>query len=280
MLLLFISIICSVLVGLLFKASKLKFNELIWSILIGYTVCFILGNLFLDFSWSFHDLSIKYISISVVLSILMPTLFIAVNYSVVKNGIAKTDLIQRMSLLLPIIASFFLFSEKFTMIKAIALLIGFFSIYLIMHRNEKNVHNFSLFPLLYIFLGYGLVDILFKTLTHIPFQFSLVIIYLGCFIITLFYIIIKRLNFFSKSLYIGFLLGVLNFSNIYTYLLAHKNMSESPMIVFTCMNLGVICLGVLVGKYIFKEKLSRTTLIGILCAIFVILLLSYQSLFK
>lgn len=275
---LIISVLCSVLVGVLFKISKLSWADLIYTIFFGYVTCYSLATVFfiqkLDFNIEFSS----YVIIAS-LSVLMPSLFIALKSSVQINGIAKTDLVQRISLVLPLIASFYIFNEVFSLFKISALLFGLLSVFLIMHRNEKNIHNKNTYLLFYIFLGYGIVDVLFKLMSKMPFQSLLLLVFLGCIVTTLFYIIYKRIKFSLKSIFVGIILGILNFTNIYTYLLAHIQLAENPVIVFTTMNLGVIGLGLLIGAVFFKEKISKLNIIGLICAIFAILILSYKMIF-
>jgi multidrug transporter EmrE-like cation transporter len=55
--------------------------------------------------------------------------------------------------------------------------------------------------------------------------------------------------------------------NIYAYVRAHQVLSESPSIVFTGMNVGVIAVATLIGVGAFKETLNRMNVIGLLLAI-------------
>lgn len=274
--LLAISIICSVSVGILFKFSKLNFAQLLWVLFFGYIICFLSGFLMFEISWDIPNLKSKEFYIILFLAFLFPFVFISLQKSIMTQGIAKTDLVQRISLIIPILASFWIFQEMFSYNKIIAILLGFISIFLIMYKENTNKKTSDLKPLVIVFWGYGTVDVLLKTLTTLPFRSLLVFIFLGCIFTTLFYIIFKRVKFYLKTLPIGIGLGLLNFINIFTYLETHKSMKDSPTIVFTSMNLGVICLGTLVGVFLFKEKLSKWNFIGIICAIFAIIVLNFQ----
>ncbi|MGX2950852.1 EamA/RhaT family transporter, partial [Ursidibacter sp. B-7004-1] len=46
-------------------------------------------------------------------------------------------------------------------------------------------------------------------------------------------------------------------------------------LVFTGMNLGVICLGTLIGAFLFKEKINKINYLGVLVAVIAILCLFY-----
>ena len=274
--LLIISIICSVSVGILFKMYKLSSNEYYFSFFCGYIVCFLLSNIFFEINFNLLEFSPKYIFIILALSLLMPSLFLFLNKSIQTNGIAKTDLAQRISLIIPILASFTLFNESFSYSKFYSITLGLLSVFLIFDKSEKKIHTFNKYSLVIIFLGYGFVDILFKSLTKIPFQSALSFVFIGCIITTLFYIIIKKVKFSLKPIIFGILLGCLNFTNIYSYMLAHQEFFDSPTIVFATMNLGVISLGALIGKVFFKEQLSNKNILGIVLSFFVILILTFK----
>ena len=55
---------------------------------------------------------------------------------------------------------------------------------------------------------------------------------------------------------------------------AHKIFSDSPTLVFITMNLGVIIGGSLIGKFYFKEKLTKNVLAGIVLAVISVILLA------
>jgi len=60
-----------------------------------------------------------------------------------------------------------------------------------------------------------------------------------------------------KHASVGLAMGVLNFSNIGFYILAHQSLSSQPAIVFAMMNILVVVLGTIAGCTLFKESLSR-----------------------
>ena len=56
--------------------------------------------------------------------------------------------------------------------------------------------------------------------------------------------------------------------NIYAYVRAHQVLSESPSIVFTGMNVGVIAVATIDRCWgVFKETLNRINVIGLLLAV-------------
>ena len=61
--------------------------------------------------------------------------------------------------------------------------------------------------------------------------------------------------------------------NIYAYIRAHQLLTDSPSIVFTGMNVGVIAAATLLGLGVFKEQLNRVNMLGLMFAIVCVVVL-------
>ena len=81
-------------------------------------------------------------------------------------------------------------------------------------------------------------------------------------------------NWQPKNIFMGLLLGGVNFANIALYVKAHMIFKESPAIVFAGMNILVVILGVLSGVILFKERLKTYTWIGLISGIVSVMLLA------
>jgi drug/metabolite transporter (DMT)-like permease len=112
------------------------------------------------------------------------------------------------------------------------------------------------------------IDILFKQVAKQGAAFALTLFMaFGLSAVLLFmYLIAKKTMWDSKALIAGVLLGALNTGNIYAYVKAHQVLSDSPSVVFTGMNVGVIAVATLIGVFGFKESLSKLNIVGILLA--------------
>lgn len=83
----------------------------------------------------------------------------------------------------------------------------------------------------------------------------------------------QRLTWQPTALWAGLILGALNMGNIYAYIKAHQVLHDSPSIVFTGMNVGVIAVATLVGVMAFHERLNRINVLGLVLAVACVLLL-------
>ena len=136
-----------------------------------------------------------------------------------------------------------------------------------------------LYPLL-VFAGFGIIDILFKRVAAagVPLGASLQAMFalalLVAFALQWWRRAQRQMRFTMRSVQAGVVLGLFNFGNILFYLRGHQALPQHPALVFASMNLGVVVLGALVGTLLFRERLSRLNLAGLLLALLAIVLLA------
>ncbi|WP_343566048.1 EamA/RhaT family transporter [Sphingobacterium sp.] len=284
-----ISVICSVTVAVLLKLAKQRGVEtkqmIVWNYPMAVALTyFILKPEIADVSWTTLPFPLY-----IALAILLPGMFIFIALSIRYSGLVKTEVAQRLSLFIPLMASFFLFNEKVQGNKIWGIGVGILAIICsIGWRKSLPVANMtdtgyknSLYPLL-VFFGMGIIDILFKQVAlHvvIPYVSSIFIIFVMAMLIAFgllsYMLFIEKQSFSLKAVFYGLILGAFNFSNILFYMKAHRALPENPSIVFTGMNIGVISLGALVGVLFFKEKLSWLNYLGIVLSIVSVLIIAY-----
>ncbi|MGG5576313.1 EamA/RhaT family transporter [Myroides sp. C15-4] len=276
------SILGSVSVGVFFKYIKRFPINIFEIIIVNYVVTSLLS--FFIFEVDFTQISSDMpLAIILSLGILLPTIFVAQFRSIQYAGLIKTDIAQRLSLLIPILAAIFIFHEELNTMRYWALGIGLLSVYFILNKvdtAQTSSSNKSSWYLLSTFFGFGIIDICFKKLalySIIPYTQSLFYVFFTALILSLSaYSILAKKNILKLSklnLASGLFIGGLNFINIIFYMKAHHHFSSNPTIVFAGMNFGVIFLGTLFGYTLFKEKLSIKNIIGLVLAACAITLL-------
>lgn len=225
--------------------------------------------------------------IYITLGVLLPVVFWFLAASVRNIGIVKTDIAQRLSLFIPILAAYFLFNDQFKTVKLMGLAVGFTAIFFTLYK--KNTHHAKglswIYPLI-VFLGFGVIDTLFKQVAQIkslPYTSSLILIFGLAFLISiislLYLAFIKKQKLQLVNFVCGCILGFFNFFNILFYLKAHRAMANDPSTVFAGMNMGVIILGSLVGLIIFKEKLNKLNYLGLALALAAIVLITISQVY-
>lgn len=285
MLELMLAVLCSVTVGVLIKVARSRGVAIAQSIAMNYVVATALCYFVLkpDFKGQtlvqiVADNPSSYLFFA--LGFLLPTVFLIQAKALEFAGIIRTDAAQRLSLFLPILAAFTLFGEAVTSNKLIALLLAFFALGCLLWKSNEGMAKggkSAFISLALVWVGFGVIDILFKQMakTGSAFPLTLLISFIGAGCFMFIYLLLKRTQWHIPSVLTGLLLGVLNFGNILFYIKAHQAMKDDPTLVFTGMNLGVICLGTLIGALVFKEKIHKINYLGVAVAILAIICLFY-----
>ncbi|EXB27617.1 EamA family transporter [Acinetobacter courvalinii] len=272
---------CSVLVSIVLKYLKAKgfdvFQMIAWNYLSASILCYY---------WFKTDLT--HISFNhtpwwliLVLAVLLPSIFLCLAKSLQFAGILKTEIAQRLAVILSLLAAYFIFGEHFSQIKLIGVVLGIIAILAIIigqatEQASKGINLKSALFLFSVWAGYAAIDVLLKYSSSLGLQsaVTLNLAFIGAFILSIAYIAITQPNWQPKNIFTGLVLGVLNFANIALYVKAHMLFKETPAIVFAGMNILVVVLGVLSGVIFFKERLQAYTWIGLVSGIVAVLCLA------
>lgn len=270
-----IAVLCSVAVSVLLKILRQKEVDIRQTIVAGYPVAFLLTWFLLKPDVSAVRTLGDAWGIIIALAVLLPAVFIVLGRAIEAVGMVATDAAQRLSLIIPIVAAFLLFGELLTGTRVLGLVLGFLALGALIYRPQQEQADISKDAkrtplwLFGVWAGYGVIDILFKQVAKqgAAFPLTLFVSFGLAGLLLLIYLLITRVRWQGNALVAGLLLGALNMGNIYAYVRAHQVLSESPSIVFTGMNVGVIAVATLIGVGVFKETLNRINVIGLLLAI-------------
>lgn len=273
--------LCSVAVSVVLKRLTMAgFNSLamvVWNYASASILCFLW---FKPALFSIHFEQVPWWLI-VILGIVLPSIFLALSRALTYAGIVKTEIAQRLSAILSIIAAYFIFHEQFSTSKIFGVVLGLVAVSLLIlsrgNIENKVIHKKAVFSLLSVWVGYALVDILLKYNSSLGqgFAQSLNLIFITAFIFSLVYGLIKQKSILwkRKNICAGLFLGVLNFANIALYVNAHIALKSSPAIVFAAMNIFVVIFGILSGVILFKEKMNLKMLCSLVLALGAVLCL-------
>lgn len=258
-------------------------------IVINYLAATVLG--FVIYSGDTRIASIpgsRWLPISILIGVMFILMFFLVAFSTRKAGISVTTVASKMSVIFPIIFSLLIDpADRLSMIKSAAVLMALGGVVLTVYRpgGEHPEKGVIFIPLL-LFVGMGVVDSLVKLAQQQYVSdgetalFS-AILFLNAFIsglaATIFYR--KHNRYFLKRAVWGWglLLGIVNFGSIFFLVRAlHYSspggMSMDSSVIFGANNISIVALSVLVGLFIFKEKLSYINWIGIVLSALSLLL--------
>ena len=162
MIYIFLSVCCSVFVSVLLKLAKRYEIDTKQAITWNYSIATLLT--WIIYKPEIPEINAVYIS----LGILLPSLFLVLALSVQYTGIVRTDIAQRLSLFIPVLASFIIFSEAQSALKLLGIFIAFIAIIFSIpwQKDSNKGTNSWIYPLI-VFIGMGLIDILFKHLISV-----------------------------------------------------------------------------------------------------------------
>ena len=283
MITLILSISCSVAVSVLLKVARSHDIRIDQAIAFNYVMAGSLCWLLLNPQPSALLQSAAPWPLLLALGLLLPSVFLIMARAVQQAGIVLSDVAQRLSLLLPLIAAFTVFGETATSGKLAGIATALLALAALLwrpgNRNAQTpaAHGGAVTAalLLGVWFGYGTIDILFKQMAKAGSAFPTTL--LGAFmlagLVSFVYLFLRRSQWSVRSALAGLFLGLLNFGNIYFYVRAHQVYSDNPTLVFSAMNIGVISLGTLVGAGIFRERIHWVNGLGVGLAILAIFIL-------
>ncbi len=280
----FLAILFSVLVSAFLKLAKRWQLQIEQIIAFNYVSATGLGYFLLN--PHFDDLSFNtfvmnhQMPIFFALGILLPSVFIVMAKAIDLVGIVRSDAAQRLSLFLPILAAFVVFGQTFNYARIIAIIFAFLALICLLKKNVQQSPKLGWagsVSLILVWFGYGVIDILFKQVAKIGINFTNILFatFVLAGVMLFIYLILQGTQWQLPNVVAGLLLGSLNFGNILFYIKAHQYFSSNPTLVFASMNIGVMILATLVGGGLFKEKITKINLLGIVFGVIAMLSLFY-----
>lgn len=281
---LLLSVTCSVLVSVLLKLARRHGIDTGQAIAWNYLSATVLCALLLRPTPVSLSTMGTHAGVLLALAVLLPGIFLALAASVRVAGIVRSDIAQRLSLLLSLAAAFLWFGEPVSGGKLAGLAVGLVAIVCIVMRDGRDTSSSTgaarwALPLL-VLVGFAAIDVLLKQIAAagVPFASSLQISFGLAFVLMMLLQLFRhhsgRTRLGLRHLLAGLLLGAVNFGNIVFYIQAHRALPDSPATVFATMNVGVVLLGTLVGVGLFGERLGRINRIGIALAVVAIAIIT------
>ena len=263
------------------------------AIALNYFVCFLTGWLLMPSGQRFQlNFSENWTWYCLALGIGFIVTFLLSGKATQSVGMTATSLVNNISLVIPVLASLFLFKStiRFDVVNYLGLALAFVALVLVSIKSEDKkmtaATNGGLL-LLAVFVLYGLtntainylnIEIITTTDQTIP--VTLVMIFgasLAGSLLLGYQVFIKKEMFKLNVVWASITLGVPNFLSFYFLILTLSFFQNSGAFVYPLYNVGVILASSFVGIVFFKEKLSTLNYTGLLVAILAILLISYQS---
>jgi drug/metabolite transporter (DMT)-like permease len=219
------------------------------------------------------------------LGILLPTLFLMIAASIRINGIVLTTIVERLALFIPLVISYLIFNKTLDNIELTAIVLSVGAILFIIpwKRTAKRSSGGWMY-LIVIFIGMGMILTLLRQVAQnvIPNITSLLLVFILAFIVSLIFlgihIVRKKTRFSWPHILIGWIMGFAFYGYITFNLQIHEVMNTQPRAAFSALNVGIITLAMMIGLFIFNERLTKLNKIGIFLALVAIIVIANTEL--
>jgi drug/metabolite transporter (DMT)-like permease len=223
---------------------------------------------------------------AIMMGFLFITLFNIIAKSTQNIGVSVTTVANKMSLIMPVMFSIIVLHDAVNVVKVIGIILALLAVYLTTKSDNRSAvdKRFIIYPFI-VFIGSGIIDTLFKYNDEFtlgenglePFVSWIFITssFLGLIVLIYKYVREKSLPD-RNSIVAGFILGFPNYFSIY-FLLKSLNIGMEGSVVIPLNNISIVAVSALSGIFIFREKGTRSNIIGLLLAIIAIGLLAFSN---
>jgi drug/metabolite transporter (DMT)-like permease len=288
MLYLFLSILLNAYLGILFAYFKKYKIDIFQAIVFNYGICVLTGSIFLGtFPVQPHILAEPYFRWALAMGFLFISVFNLIGISSVKVGITITQTSNKLSFVIPVLFSYFLYQEQITPIKIAGIAAALIAVLLVSTKPKETKDNPTThweYALPFVlFVSSGIIDTLTKYVEH-TFLTSeaisntyLITGFLTAFLIGIsvlgYLFLTGKRTFHYRNLLAGIVLGVPNYFSIYYLVKALQSKALSSSTIIPINNITVLFVVSLFGIFVFNEKLSKLNYIGLILTIMAILLI-------
>ncbi|MDB4538384.1 hypothetical protein N9223_00460 [bacterium] len=266
------------------------------AIITNYGVCVITGVIYTGYSQVTQELdtSANWFYLSIALGFIFIGTFYLMARTTQLRGVSVASVASKMSLAIPVIFSLFILKlgiNDLDIWNYTGIILAFVAILLVSKKKANPLTNKQPLTLKYIalplavFLLGGVIDTSLNYANHHFVTESTepifpIFIFGFAFIIGLVTALAQGVKFRKKDILGGIYLGVPNYFSIYFQLKALSAFDNNGAILYPSLNIGIIIISTLAAVLLFKEKLSKINMIGVVLAVVVILLLSHQEILK
>lgn len=282
--------------SILFSSSLLIFFKLfekyevnaVMAIAINYLVATIVGLFFIENPIRLVTSDLNWILISIGLGVMFSIVFNLCRATTQHIGVGITSVAMKLGVVFPVLIGIVVYREDFQMINYVGLALGFISI-IFLNKIDKSIDNkidrLILFLPILVWIGSGFCDSAVQLIEKkfpIPasngmFSFTA---FLAAAISSLSFVIFKRMQWDMKSIIGGIGLGIPNYFSIYFLVKALQEMKNDYHMdsssLFMINNLAIVVLSVAIGLFLFKEKLNKYKIFGLILALLALYLINFK----
>lgn len=279
---LLLTVLMTVWIFVCFKGFGIYRVKTLQAITINYATCVITGLIFTGLE-PFTLIQETYQNWGIIppfLGVSFVVGFYFMSITTQKVGISVTTLASRISLVIPVLFSLFVFKTQtraFSFLNYLGLVIGFISVILSSYsKPSETIHIKNYWMPFVVFLVGGYIDtslnysnLFLKTeADRLIFPICLFATATTAGVIGILYNYFKKQQKFEgKSIIAGVILGMPNYFSIYFLIKALEAYDNNGAFVFPTFNILTLVLSAMIGIVFFKEKLYRWNYVGLFLAL-------------
>ena len=285
MIYLLLTVLLNVVLSVILKLLPRLKADALQTIVANYWVCVITGSIFVGhFPINVQGMQQAWFPWALVMGTGFITIFNLLAYSTKIDGITTTTIANKLSLVIPVLFSVFLYNEHAGLWKIVGIVLAFPAVYLTSRVKEDEHKAQNLYIPASLFIGSGLLDTLVKFVEHHYLNTNeLQAVYLiytfaaagtvGLIVIAVI-VSMKKIELHWRNLVVGTILGVPNYFSIYflVRLLNSRYLQSSAAIPVN--NIGILVASTLVAILFFKEKVTTLRIVGLVLSVLAILLIA------
>ena len=284
------SIILTSYLTLAFKmCEKFKVN-IFQAIVFNYITCVITGS-FVNGSFPINAgaMQTPWFKWACVMGVLFVSIFNVVGITAQKIGVAVASVANKLSLIIPVVLSVYLYGESVQGWKMGGVLLALVAVVFTCYQSKtpesgKEIHKWEYALPFILFVGSGLLDALInhvqktyvteanKNAFLISGFFSAAVI--GSTLLIIQYIT-GRQKFMFKNLAAGIIIGIPNYFSIWCLVRFLKGSPWQSSASIPVNNMGIVLFSSIVAWVLFKEKLSKLNWMGIVLSLIAIYLIAF-----
>jgi drug/metabolite transporter (DMT)-like permease len=289
MIYLLLTVLLNALLAVIFKLFPRYKIDTVQAIVFNYWVCVLTGSLFLgEFPIGAQSIHQPWFPFALLMGFGFIMVFNLFGYCTKMEGITAATVANKLSLVIPVLFSVFLYAESLSLLHILGILIAFPAVYLAASSSEisvqKDGQSFHFGWTLLLFLGSGLLDTAMKFVQqkHLSTQ-ALQAIYsihvfavAGCIgtLILTYLVLTQKVRLSFRNLIGGIALGIPNYFSIYFFVrMLNSNFLKSSALI-PLSNVGVLFASSILALIVFKEKFNNKRWIGLALSVVVIVLLA------
>jgi drug/metabolite transporter (DMT)-like permease len=257
------------------------------AIVVNYWVCVLTGSAFMGhFPVSLQSVHEDWIGICLLMGAGFIFIFNLFAYCTRKEGITAATVANKLSLVIPVIFSIFLYSERPGLLHWLGIFLAFPAVYLASLPSNKAAtkRNGGLVWIVLLFLGSGLLDTAMKFAeqrylhsTESQGVYTIHLFFVAGSIGTLLLLVMLisgRATLAWRNILGGIVLGVPNYFSIYFMIrMLNTNFIKSSAMI-PLSNVGVLVASSVIAMLFFGERPSKQNKLGLAFALLVIALLA------